>query len=135
MSEKPVVRLEVDGDVGIIVIDYPPVNALGPGVREGIVEAVDKAEADPKIKAMVMIGAGRSFIAGADIRQFGKPRPTPARSSYEVLDQTKKPGLPNGFHSLGNFRFNAGEEAAVIFRTEGAKGTVHIDCVQVLPAR
>ena len=52
-----------------------------------------------------------------------------------TLDQTKKPGLPNGFHSLGNFRFNAGEEAAVIFRTEGAKGNVHIDCVQVLPAR
>ena len=52
-----------------------------------------------------------------------------------TVDQSKKAGLANGFHSLGKFRFNAGEEAAVIFRTEGAKGNVHIDCVQILPAK
>ena len=76
MSDKPLVRYEVEGDIGVVTIDNPPVNALGPGVRDGIVEALERGEADPKVKAMVMIGAGRSFIAGADIRQFGKPRPT-----------------------------------------------------------
>ena len=52
-----------------------------------------------------------------------------------TVDQTKRAGLPHGFHSVGTFRFNAGEEAAVIFRAEGAKGNVHIDCVQILPAK
>ena len=51
-----------------------------PGVRDGIVEAVEQGEADPNVKAMVMIGAGRSFIAGADIREFGKPRAAPRRT-------------------------------------------------------
>jgi len=91
MSDKPLVRYEVEGDIGVVTIDNPPVNALGPGVRNGIVEALERGEADPKVKAMVMIGAGRSFIAGADIRQFGKPRPTSKRPTYEVLDGASKP--------------------------------------------
>ena len=80
MDDKPLVRFDVEDGIGVVTIDNPPVNALGPGVRDGIVEALEKGEADPNVKAMVMIGAGRSFIAGADIRQFGKPRPTPKRS-------------------------------------------------------
>jgi len=52
-----------------------------------------------------------------------------------TLDQTKPGELDKGFHSLGAFEFKAGEEAAVIFRTAGAKGNVHIDAVQVLPAK
>ena len=78
-GDKPLVRFDVEDGVGVITIDNPPVNALAPGVRDGIVEAVEKGEADPNVKAMVMIGAGRSFIAGADIRAFGKPRPAPRR--------------------------------------------------------
>jgi 3-hydroxyacyl-CoA dehydrogenase len=91
MDEKPLVRFEVQDGIGVVTIDNPPVNALGPGVRDGIVEALEKGLADPSVKAMVMIGAGRSFIAGADIRQFGKPRPVPARPVYEVLDGSAKP--------------------------------------------
>ena len=91
MSEKPLVRFEVEDGIGVITIDNPPVNALGPGVSDGIIAAVEQGDADPNVKAMVMIGAGRSFIAGADIRQFGKPRPTPVRRSYDVIDQTTKP--------------------------------------------
>jgi len=91
MSEAPVVRFEVEDGIGVITVDNPPVNALGPGVREGIIESVDKGNADPNVKAMVLIGAGRSFIAGADIRQFGKPRPTLPRNSHDVLDQSAKP--------------------------------------------
>ena len=91
MDEREVVRFEVAGNVGVITIDNPPVNALGPGVREGIIAAVERGNADPNVKAMVLIGAGRSFIAGADIRQFGKPRPMPSRLSHDVLDQSAKP--------------------------------------------
>ena len=89
-GEKPLVRFDVQDGIGVITIDNPPVNALGPGVRDGIVEALERGEADPAVKAMVMIGAGRSFIAGADIRQFGKPRPMPKRPAYEVLDAGTK---------------------------------------------
>ena len=91
MSEAPVVRFEVEDGVGVITVDNPPVNALGPGVREGIIAAVDQGVADPNVSAMVLIGAGRSFIAGADIRQFGKPRPALPRNSHDVLDQSTKP--------------------------------------------
>src|SRR5689334_5919960 len=91
MSEANVVRYEVEDGIGVITVDNPPVNALGPGVREGIIDGVERGNADPNVKAMVLIGAGRSFIAGADIRQFGKPRPQPARRSTDVLDDSAKP--------------------------------------------
>ena len=93
MSQAPVVRLEKDGDIGVIVVDYPPVNALGPGVSEGIVAALNQANADPDIRAMVLIGAGRSFIAGADIRGFGtgRKRPPIGSRTYDVLDASAKP--------------------------------------------
>ena len=91
MSEPVLVRFDVEDGVGVITIDNPPVNALGPGVADGIIAAVDQGQADPNVRAMVLIGAGRSFIAGADIRQFGKPRPTPKRRSYDALEQSTKP--------------------------------------------
>src|SRR5271163_2750076 len=92
-SAKELVRFETDGNIGVITIDNPPVNALSPGVPEGIVAAVDKGNADPAVKAMVLIGAGRSFIAGADIRQFGRGPATPpaGRRPYDVLDDSAKP--------------------------------------------
>src|SRR5215831_19549404 len=91
MSDKPLVRFEVQDGIGIITIDNPPVNALELGVRDGIVEALEKGEVDASVKAMVIIGAGRSFIAGADIRQFGKPRAMPERPVNDVLDGGTKP--------------------------------------------
>jgi 3-hydroxyacyl-CoA dehydrogenase len=92
-NHAPVVSFDREGDVGIITIDYPPVNALGPGVPEGIIDALKRGEADPSTKAMVLIGAGRSFIAGADIRRFGTGRallPLGQRV-YDVLDASSKP--------------------------------------------
>ena len=90
-SEDNLVRLEKHGAVGVITVDNPPVNALSPGVPEGILAAVDAGNADPAVKAMVLIGAGRSFIAGADIRQFGKGRPRPSRRTHDVLEASGKP--------------------------------------------
>ena len=91
MSEAQVVRYDVEDGVAVITIDNPPVNALGPGVREGIIDAVVRGNADPSVTAMVLIGAGRSFIAGADIRQFGKARPANSGQSTRALDESKKP--------------------------------------------
>src|SRR5450432_567269 len=66
------VKLSKDNDVAIITIDNPPVNALSPGVPEGISEAIDQINQDGSVKAAVVIGGGKTFIAGADIKEFGK---------------------------------------------------------------
>jgi 3-hydroxyacyl-CoA dehydrogenase len=65
------VRYDVRDRVAILTVDNPPVNALGPGVLEAIEAAVARACADPGVDAMVLIGAGSTFIAGADIKIFG----------------------------------------------------------------
>ena len=66
------VQLTKDSDVAVITINNPPVNALSSGVPEGISEALEKIEKDPAIRAAVLIGGGRTFVAGADIKEFGK---------------------------------------------------------------
>ncbi len=66
------VRITKDNDVAIITIDNPPVNALSPGVPEGIWAAIDEMNSDPTVKSAVIIGGGRTFVAGADIKEFGK---------------------------------------------------------------
>ena len=66
------VTLTRHDDIGLITINNPPVNALSPGVPEGIEEQVRVIAADPRLRAAVLIGAGQTFIAGADIREFGK---------------------------------------------------------------
>src|SRR5271154_6243381 len=64
------IQLTKENGVAVITINNPPVNALSPGVPEGIEAALDCATADPSTRAIVMIGAGRTFIAGADINQL-----------------------------------------------------------------
>jgi 3-hydroxyacyl-CoA dehydrogenase len=93
MTEAPVVRLEKEGDVGVIIVNYPPVNALGPGVAEGIIDCLGQANADAAIKAMVLMGDGRSFIAGADIRGFGtnRKRLPLGERTYDRMDLSPKP--------------------------------------------
>lgn len=71
------VTYRADGDVGVISINYPPVNALGHGVRTGLVECLRQGLADDAVKALVVIGEGRTFPAGADIREFGTPPTDP----------------------------------------------------------
>src|SRR3989454_1222364 len=66
------VQLTKDNDVAIITINNPPVNALSPGVPEGISDAIEQINNDPGVKAAVLIGGGRTFVAGADIKEFGK---------------------------------------------------------------
>src|SRR5579883_812239 len=68
MSE--LVRVTITSGIAVITIDNPPVNALSPGVPEGISAGIEQAAQDPSVSAVVIIGAGRTFIAGADIRQL-----------------------------------------------------------------
>src|SRR5258707_4280782 len=66
------VQFTKDNGIGVITINNPPVNALSPGVPEGISEALDQIAQDDSVKAVVLIGGGRTFVAGADIKEFGK---------------------------------------------------------------
>lgn len=68
------VRYATDDGVAVVTIDNPPVNALGPGVAEAIAAALSRAEADSAVRAIVVIGAGKTFVAGADIKEFAKMR-------------------------------------------------------------
>ena len=66
------VQVTKNGDIAIITINNPPVNALSPGVPEGIGDAIDQIAKDSGVKAAVLIGGGKTFIAGADIKEFAK---------------------------------------------------------------
>ena len=66
------VQLTKDNGIAVITINNPPVNALSPGVPEGIAAALDEINSDASVRAAVLIGGGRTFVAGADIKEFGK---------------------------------------------------------------
>jgi 3-hydroxyacyl-CoA dehydrogenase len=86
VKESPVsevVKVERRDVVAIVTVDSPPVNALSAAVRKGILDGVTKAAADPQVQAVVIACAGRTFIAGADITEFGKPPQSP--SLHEVI--------------------------------------------------
>ncbi|ABQ38957.1 MULTISPECIES: 3-hydroxyacyl-CoA dehydrogenase NAD-binding domain-containing protein [Bradyrhizobium] len=90
MSE--VAKLDRHDIVGIVTIDSPPVNALSAAVRGGILDNVKAAIADPEIKVIVLTCGGRTFIAGADITEFGKPPKPPALNDVlSTIENSPKP--------------------------------------------
>lgn len=72
-----IVSFSREDRIGIITIDNPPVNALSQAVRQGLLDAIGKAVADPEVGIIVLLCAGRTFIAGADINEFSKPPMAP----------------------------------------------------------
>ena len=79
MSEQAnPVQMRLDGEVLVVSINNPPVNALSQAVRAGLQEAVQRLQRDEAVRAMLLVGEGRAFIAGADIREFGKPPMPPS---------------------------------------------------------
>ena len=94
MSETtaPVVRTELRDRIALVGIDHAPVNAASREVREGVRAAIAAANADAGIDAIVLFGHGRTFVAGADIREFGKPPASPIL--FEVcyaIENSEKP--------------------------------------------
>ncbi len=87
-----VVDLVTEGAIAVVTVNSPPVNALSANVRTGIAEAVQKAGADAAVKAVVIHCAGRTFIAGADITEFGKPpKGVPLNEVNAILEACPKP--------------------------------------------
>ncbi|HEY2684919.1 MAG TPA: 3-hydroxyacyl-CoA dehydrogenase NAD-binding domain-containing protein [Steroidobacteraceae bacterium] len=83
-------RFEKRGELGIIWVNNPPVNAISVGVRSAIIDGVEKLNADPEIQAGVLACEGRTFMAGADITEFGKPPKSP--SLHDAIDAVEASG-------------------------------------------
>src|SRR5256884_1721380 len=81
------VQFSVTNGIAIITVNNPPVNALSPGVPEGIAGAFEQIEQDDRIRAAVIIGSGRTFVAGADIHQFAKI--TSGKSKNSCIEDIK----------------------------------------------
>ena len=87
-----VVKLERHDVIAIVTVNSPPVNALSAAVRGGILECMKSAIADPEVKAIVLTCGGRTFIAGADITEFGKPpKPPGLHRSADAMENSPKP--------------------------------------------
>jgi len=84
----------VHGDVAVVTLNNPPVNGLGHALRKGIVDGVERAVADPSVKAVVLIGAGNAFSGGADIREFNTPAAAAEphlRQVIAIVERAPKP--------------------------------------------
>ncbi|HUZ75112.1 MAG TPA: 3-hydroxyacyl-CoA dehydrogenase NAD-binding domain-containing protein [Stellaceae bacterium] len=104
------VRSERDGAIAILVMDNPPVNALGHALRAALKAALDQVLADPAVAAVVVMGAGRAFIAGADITEFGKTRAEPLTPTLiATIEAATKPVIA----AIHGFALGGGLELAM----------------------
>ena len=98
--------------IAVIVMNNPPVNGLGSVLRPGIVDGMKKAEADPAVKALVIIGSAKAFSGGADIREFNTPKSSMSPTLPEIndtQDNFKKPMVA----AIGGFALGGGLELAL----------------------
>jgi len=135
-----VLSVRYQGETAIVTLDNPPVNAVSEEVRKGLVALADKLDEDNGVAAVVLTCAGRTFIAGADVREFGKPPVEPHLPDVVTrLEQAKKPwvaaihgaALGGGFEIAMGCRFRVADRSAKVGLPEvtlgiipGASGTV-----------
>jgi len=88
----PSVESTLHGNILVLTLNNPPVNALGVEVRHGLLAAIDSATDNPAVAAILLVGAGRHFCGGADIREFGKTPQAPALPAVvKHLEDSPKP--------------------------------------------
>ena len=120
-------------DLAIVTIDNPPVNALSQALRHGLSQAVAHCDADPAVRAVVLICAGRTFIAGADVSEFGKPPMEPHLPDVVAqIETAAKPwvaaihgaALGGGFEVAMGCRFRIALDSASVGLPEVTLGLV-----------
>jgi len=107
--KKPV-SIEKQGTVAILLVDNPPVNALGSSVRHGLRDAMRQVLDDPQYAAVVLVCAGRTFISGADIREFGQKMEGPSLSEINDLFENRSKPVVAAIHGVA---FGGGLELAM----------------------
>jgi len=86
------VTIRADNDVLVVAANNPPVNALSAEVRQALFAAIGQAQSDDRIKSVVIVAAGRTFFAGADIKEFGQPPQEPALATLvDTIEASTKP--------------------------------------------
>jgi 3-hydroxyacyl-CoA dehydrogenase len=120
------VKVTKENDIAVITIDNPPVNALSPGVPEGLAAAIDELNRDATIKAAVVIGAGRTFVAGADIKEFGKMVATGRRGSLLPLLRTIEDSAKPVVIAIHGQAFGGGLELAMAGHYRVASPTAQV---------
>src|SRR6201997_4791988 len=122
------VDLQRDGKIAVVTADNPPVNALKHEVRAGLAEALRQARDDTAVKAVVIACAGRTFFAGADITEFGKPPQAPGLGEViAALDEMPKPVVA----ALHGTAFGGGFEVALACHFRVATPTARVGLPEV----
>ncbi|HWN07353.1 MAG TPA: 3-hydroxyacyl-CoA dehydrogenase NAD-binding domain-containing protein [Steroidobacteraceae bacterium] len=117
-----------DGDVAVFTFDNPPVNALSQQVRAGLLEAIESLDADPAVRAIVLAGAGRGFVAGADVREFDRPPAEPLLPA--VLTRLEACGKPV-VAALHGATLGGGAETALACHYRCASGNLQLGFPEV----
>jgi len=121
-------RFEKRGEVGIIWINNPPVNAISVGVRQAMIEGVKQLNADATIKVGVLACEGRTFMAGADITEFGKPPLSPGlHEAIDAIENSPKP-IVAAIHGTA---FGGGLESALACHYRVAVATAQVGLPEV----
>src|SRR5439155_5745543 len=92
------VHYETHARIAVLCVDNPPVNALSHSVRIGLLDGLQRAQADAAIDAIVIIGGGRTYMAGADLKEFGRPKDPPLLSDVQAAMEALRKPIVSAIH-------------------------------------
>jgi 3-hydroxyacyl-CoA dehydrogenase len=125
---NPTVRQQRHGEVAVLTIDNPPVNALSRSVRVGLLEILPTVEADDGVKVILLVCAGSTFSAGADVREFGSPPKDPIMAvAMQSLDQSGKLTVA----AIHGQALGGGLETALVFDYRCATTTAKVGLPEI----
>ena len=125
----PIVESALHGNILVLTLDNPPVNALGVEIRRGLLAAIDSANDNPTVEAILLVGAGRHFCGGADIREFGQTPQAPALPEVvKRIEDSSKPVLA----AIQGVALGGGLEVALAAHYRLATGSARLGLPEVL---
>ncbi|WP_259767732.1 enoyl-CoA hydratase/isomerase family protein, partial [Pseudomonas protegens] len=125
----PIVESALHGNILVLTLNNPPVNALGVEIRRGLLAAIDSANDNPAVEAILLVGAGRHFCGGADIREFGQTPQAPALPEVvKRIEDSSKPVLA----AIQGVALGGGLEVALAAHYRLATGSARLGLPEVL---